>query len=258
MSDTDASGIGMPCWLDLASPDLAASAAFYGELFGWTLADQGAEHGNYAAFLKDGRVVGGLAPVTMEDQPVAWTPYLAVDSADGAEERVRDAGGLVYVEPMDVGRGGRLAVLADAEGAAFGVWQAAPERETEMMKDAPGSLCWIELWARDTDSASVFYSEVFDWDATQSETETTRTYVDWSLGAGTFGGMVAMPAELPEGTEAQWVVYFAVEDADAVVARAEELGGRVVVAATDIPPGRYAVLADPHGAAFAVIALHEG
>jgi uncharacterized protein len=51
------------------------------------------------------------------------------------------------------------------------------------------------------------------------------------------------------------MVYFAVEDIDAAVAKATELGGKVAVEPTDTPVGRFAVLNDPHGAVFSVIRL---
>jgi predicted enzyme related to lactoylglutathione lyase len=63
----------------------------------------------------------------------------------------------------------------------------------------------------------------------------------------------SFPAEVPPN----WLVYFAVADCDAAVARVAELGGSVHVPPTDIPPGRFSVLSDPHGAMFAVIAVAE-
>jgi len=60
-----------------------------------------------------------------------------------------------------------------------------------------------------------------------------------------------MPAEVPP----HWAVYFAVSDTDNCVVRVAELGGQVMMPPTDIEPGRFAVVADPTGAAFNVIAM---
>ncbi len=55
-----------------------------------------------------------------------------------------------------------------------------------------------------------------------------------------------------------WMVYFAVDDADAAVARITELGGAVVAPAMDTPQGRFAVVEEPCGAPFQIIALADG
>ena len=54
-----------------------------------------------------------------------------------------------------------------------------------------------------------------------------------------------------------WLPYFAVDDCDASMAQIQELGGQVFTGPMDIPPGRFAVVGDPEGAAFAIIALNE-
>ena len=57
----------------------------------------------------------------------------------------------------------------------------------------------------------------------------------------------------PPGIPSHWMVYFAVADTHATVARAEELGAAVNVAPTDSPQGTFAVLRDPQGGTFSVI-----
>jgi len=69
--------------------------------------------------------------------------------------------------------------------------------------------------------------------------------------------MMAKPAEIPAEVPPYWGVYFAVEDADACVARITELGGSLTMGPMDIEPGRFAVASDPLGAMFSVIALKE-
>src|SRR3954453_1451061 len=116
---------GVPCWVDTAQPDPAAASEFYGGLFGWTLENQmppDAPGAYYEASAGGGRVAGvGSQP---DDGDVAWTTYIAVDSADAATERVRAAGGTVVSEPFDIFDAGRTASFRDPEGVAFSVWQA--------------------------------------------------------------------------------------------------------------------------------------
>jgi predicted enzyme related to lactoylglutathione lyase len=62
---------------------------------------------------------------------------------------------------------------------------------------------------------------------------------------------------LPEGVPSHWTVYYGVDDTDAVLAKARELGGSVLSPAEDTPHGRMATLADPMGATFNVISVGE-
>ena len=84
------------------------------------------------------------------------------------------------------------------------------------------------------------------------------TYTEWKLGEDPIGGMMDMRGRVPDEVPAHWLVYFAVEDTDATIEKVKELGGGVAFGPIDIPAGRFAVLTDPHGASFAVIALSDG
>jgi predicted enzyme related to lactoylglutathione lyase len=80
-------------------------------------------------------------------------------------------------------------------------------------------------------------------------------YTEWQVGGRSVGGMMPKPAMMPAEVPPHWSVYFAVSDTDAALVRIAELGGTVIMPAMDIEPGRFAVVADPTGAAFNVIAL---
>jgi hypothetical protein len=244
---------GTPSWVDLASPDLAASADFYSSLFGWEAKDQGPEAGHYHMFEKGGTPVAGAGPIMMEGQPPAWTTYVSVADADEAIAKVKAAGGTVFVEPMDVLDVGRMAVFADTTGAAAAVWQ--PRRHIGAgLVNEPGALVWNELSTRDTAAAKAFYGEVFGWEAESSDA-TGMEYTEWRLAGETIGGMMSMPSEVPQEVPAYWLAYFGTADCDATVASATGRGATLVVGPVDIPIGRFAVLSEPTGAVFAVIAL---
>jgi predicted enzyme related to lactoylglutathione lyase len=82
-------------------------------------------------------------------------------------------------------------------------------------------------------------------------------YTEWQVGGKSIGGMMLKREDMPADMPPSWGVYFAVADADATVARAEELGATLFMGPTDIEPGRFAVLSDPVGAVFSVLALKE-
>ena len=247
---------GTPSWVDLGSPDVDASARFYGDLFGWDTTEPGPveETGGYRMFLQRGKMVAGLGPLMQEGQPPAWTTYVATDSADDTAAKVDAAGGQVFMPPFDVMDAGRMTVLADPAGAVFGVWQAGRHRGAELANE-PGSLCWNELLTRDVDGAKRFYNAVFGWEGATDPGSGAAEFTEWKLDGRTIGGMSNMADRLPPEVPPHWGVVFAVEDTDAAASRARELGATVQVEPTDIPVGRFAVLADPQGATFTVIAL---
>ncbi|MFI9383769.1 VOC family protein [Kutzneria sp. NPDC052558] len=245
---------GVPGWIDLGSPDLDATRAFYTGLFGWTAHTGGEEFGGYTIFNLDGKAVAGAGPLFSPDQPTAWTTYVITESADETAAKVEANGGKVLMAPGDVGENGRMAVFMDPGGAAFSVWQPGTMPGGEVF-NTPGALCWNELLTRDTAGAKSFYGAVFGWGDEDSPFEDV-TYTVWLLGNDRIAGMMPMEGHhLPPEMPPFWAVCFAVADTDATVARCVELGGSVITPATDIPQGRYAVLTDPHGASFQVIKM---
>lgn len=246
---------GTPSWVDLATPDLDGARTFYSALFGWTpIPSPEPEAGGYTNFLLDGKAVAGVGPIMGEQQPPAWTTYIATDDVDETTNLVEKAGGRVLVPPIDVMKYGRMAVFMDPTGAAIAAWQSGTHTGAQLV-NVPGSLTWNELATRDPESAKTFYGEVFGWaavDSTMGQVE----YTTWKLGNRDVGGMMAMIGEeWPDDLPPHWMVYFAVEDTDATVAEAIELGGSVSVPPTDLPVGRFAVIGDPQGAFFSVIAM---
>lgn len=246
---------GTPSWVDLASPDLAASVSFYSALFGWDAKDQGADAGHYHMFEIGGVPVAGAGPIMMEGQPPAWTTYVSVDDADKAIDAVKQAGGTVFVEPMDVLDVGRMAVFADPTGAAAAVWQARQHIGAGLVNE-PGALTWNELNTRDLEAAKAFYATVFGWTANSVDMG-AMAYTEVKVGDALIAGMMTIPADAPADMPAHWLAYFGVADTDASVATATQLGATLLVGPIDIPAGRFAILADPTGAAFGVMALAD-
>jgi predicted enzyme related to lactoylglutathione lyase len=110
---------GALTWNDLVSPDPEAAARFYAELFGWTYMDI-PDSGGYRVIRNGERSNGGIPP-RHGDAPPAWLPYFGHADADAVHGRIGELGGRALSEPMSIGAG-RIAVLADPQGAAFAVW----------------------------------------------------------------------------------------------------------------------------------------
>ena len=250
---------GTPSWADVASPDLEAARAFYGALFGWTgePATEPEARG-YTVFMQGDAAVAGCGPNI--GGPPHWNTYVTVADAGEATAAATAAGGKVLMEAMDVLDAGRMAVISDPTGAALCLWQPLNHIGSELRME-PNTLCWVELATRDPEGALAFYNTLFGWTGTQvggpeSEGGPGYDYLMMQMGDIPVGGIITMNEDWPAEMPAHWMVYFAVTDCDAAAAQVTELGGEVHVQPTDIPPGRFSVVADPHGAEFTVITLN--
>jgi uncharacterized protein len=243
---------GTPCWVDLGVADIGKAKAFYTGLFGWDVQEGPPESGGYSMAELDGRPVAGIGPkMGPAEMPPAWTTYIASADADDTVRKIREAGGQVAMEPMDVMDVGRMAIAADPGGAFFGIWQAGSHSGIQMANE-PGALTWNENMSRDFAGNKAFYHSVFDYEYGDMSSEGFN-YATADLGGSPIGGIGELDPNFPPEVPANWATYFGVADADAAVAKAEELGGSVVRPAWDTPYGRMAVLADNQGAVFAVV-----
>jgi predicted enzyme related to lactoylglutathione lyase len=265
---------GVPCWVDTSEPDPDAVLPFYRGLFGWEFEDVMPEGSEGKYFI--GRIRGGDAAAvgsTPEGAPplAMWNTYIWVDSADEAAAKTRDAGGQVVTEPFDVMDAGRMAVLSDSEGAVFCVWQAKEHKGAGVVNEH-GSVTFNGLATRDPESARAFYGAVFGWktlelpsgamwtlpgygDHLEERTPGLREQIAQMGGPEGFIDVVAALTPIADDdtdTPPHWSVTFGVDDVDAAVAKASELGGTVVAGPFDAPWSRLAVVKDPQGATFIV------
>ncbi|MEU6818537.1 VOC family protein [Streptomyces sp. NPDC046860] len=248
---------GAPNWIDLGSPDLDASLAFYSSLFGWRPEPAGPEAGGYVLLRLDGRTAAGAMALDPDRGRAGWTVYFRCADALGTAEAAGVAHGTVVFQPTEVRGLARVAGLKDPAGAAFRVWQPDPVEGLEAATE-PGALCWVELHTPDVAASAAFYHRVLGVE-TSGVSFPGGTYTSlYPAGAGEdamFGGVVTTlddPADT--GRPPQWLPYFGAADTDALVARATELGGSVRMPATSVPGvGRLARVADPHGYEFALI-----
>jgi predicted enzyme related to lactoylglutathione lyase len=247
---------GVPSWVDLGTSDIEGGIRFYGELFGWEAPQLAPEAGGYRVCTLKGRPVAGLGP-QMNPGPPVWATYVNTADADAAAARLTGHGGAVLAGPFDVLDAGRMAVLADPSGAVISVWQPNSHQGAGLVNE-PGTYAWSELVATDVEGALSFYPAVFGWTAEilPPGGESVQ-YVEWKLGDRPVAGMLPKPPTIPAEVPAFWGVYFAVADADAAVEAVTRLGGQIVMPAADIEPGRFAVVSDPQGAIFNVMALRE-
>ena len=241
----DTHHVGKFVWWDLVTPNVGAAAAFYGQVLGW---DVRPLTDDYAVISNDGRPIGGI---TLSDSPneVGWIGSLSVGSADGAANWAKGNGGRVLDDPVDVPDRGRMAVLADPQGAVF---TALVSSSGDPADSDPGfgDWAWAELWTTDIDAAADFYRRLVG-------------YQFAALGDGEYhvfgrydvprAGVVRIEWD---GIEPNWLPYVRVADVSAVAGRVEQAGGKVLLEPTaDFEDGKVAFIGDPTGG---VLAVWEG
>lgn len=116
-----------------------------------------------------------------------------------------------------------------------------------------GRFVWFDLMTSDPKAAVAFYTSTMGWgtDSWQSPAEGMPPYTMWTANGTAIGGTMQLPPGAP--APPHWLGYISTPDIDATVAKASGLGARVMMPPTAIPTvGRFAVLADPQGAVFAV------
>ncbi|MFC1419817.1 VOC family protein [Streptacidiphilus cavernicola] len=241
--------------MSLTAHDLTAAEHFYGALLGWEFGSDGVDLGPYRRALVNGLPVAGLGEMPPgTGMPVDWITYFAADNADEVAHRVRCSGGTVALGPLDSETGaGRRAVAADPDGAVFGIW------ETQLyggwgLQHQPGAAAWSELETTGARRAGTFYQGVFGSSAVRSEAAGVRREQDLVV-LTVAGRRVAGIRQVPRLRDRpHWRILFTVDSVDEVAANAAALGGTVEQPPADTPFGRMALLRDPQGAPFGVVA----
>src|SRR5579883_1142513 len=236
-------------WFELATSDQQAAKSFYTSLFGWQAADtpMGPDE-YYTMFNQSGGVVGACYKLKPEMQgvPPNWGLYITVDSADATAAKVSAAGGKVIAPPFDVMTFGRMAVLQDPSGAVFMAWQPKDHPGTTVIQE-PGTVCWADLNSKDPAAAAKFYSQVFGWEISKGENDSSG-YLHIKNGDQFIGGMPPLQFQNPHAPS-HWLIYFQVTDCDASTAKAKDLGAKVFMGPMTMEKvGRWSVIADPQGA----------
>jgi predicted enzyme related to lactoylglutathione lyase len=222
-----------PCWVELTTADPARAAAFYGELFDWTVDGD--------RFLLNGRAVAGLGRSTA-GRPEGWLTYLAAPDLEAAAECVRAAHGRRLSRAQERA-GARSSIVADASGAVFGLWQAAGFAGAQL-RGEPRTMAWSDLLTDDVDAATRFYGSVFGWSLTH----------EFGSGEWLTPAHDSVAGLITGRRGARWQPSFQVADTTAFTGACAGLGGRVVAGPVEMGLGSYVEIVDPLGGVFAVTA----
>jgi uncharacterized protein len=239
-------------WVDLMTPDMAASEEFYGRIFGWSLDQQETGPNGYRHFRNDDAAFGGALPWGMKSGPAQWLPYMLVEDVDHASRSAVDLGATLVMPPCEIPRAGAFSVIVDPQRASLTLFRANQNIGLRASQDEvpPGGIAMYELVTTEPVDAVAFYAGFAGWLMEETESDGS-TY--WT--AELDGKPVASIRQKPERiTSPQWIVSFRVQDCKATTRLVEDLGGSVLIAPYAEPGlGTRAWFVDPAGASFAVI-----
>lgn len=242
-------------WYELMTSDPAAAQAFYADVIGWDAQPFDGADMDYTVLHVGQRGVGGIMalPEHMTDAKIAphWVGYIRVPDVDKAIAELKAAGGAVHREPWFIPSVGKIAVVADPQGAIYHVMMPDGPDMPPPEQNAKGGIGWHELLAQDGAKAFDFYAGQYGWTKDRDfDMGQMGVYHIFSMGVESAGGIFTKPAAIPSP---YWLFYFNVGDIDDAARRVTEGGGEIVMPAMEVPGGGWILQArDPQGAMFAL------
>jgi predicted enzyme related to lactoylglutathione lyase len=252
-------------WFELMTTDVEGAKAFYTQALGWGTQtfDTGepapADRPPYVMWTAGGIPVGGLARLPEEAKamgaPPHWLGYVGTPDVDATVQMVQDKGGRVYLQPMDVPKVGRIAIVADPQGATIGLYTPTEPPKSPLGEPRTGEISWHELTTTSWQDAWSFYEPLFGWNKLDGmDMGPMGIYQIYGLGQISLGGMFSKTPDMP--MPPNWMYYVRVSDINEAVERIKAGGGKVLNGPMEVPGGsRIAQCMDPQGAMFAVHAL---
>lgn len=250
---------GLPIWYELLTPDIEDAKRFYGAITGWTTTAYPSPAGGtpYTVVEAGGTGIAGLANPPEHAPAAGWLAYFHVTDVDAKVAAVAAAGGAVTMPATDLPGVGRVARVADPQGAPFYLMTPDPamgDRETTSFSPTlPGRCSWNELVTSDQAAALPFYQALFGWAV--DEVMAMGPMGDYTFLDGGGHRLGAMMNRASPEQPVRWTFYFHVPDADAAADQVKALGGQVIMGPVDVPgPQRIVVALDPQGAAVGFVA----
>jgi predicted enzyme related to lactoylglutathione lyase len=247
-------------WYELITPDAEGAKAFYDAVVGWNIGEGAPEFGGYRMIGRsDGGNAGGVLPLTDEMQQhgarPTWLGYISVADVDQAVAAIEQAGGKGLMPAFDIPNVGRIAMVADPQGAPFYVMRATPP-EPKAQSDvfsptAEQRVGWNELSTTDPVAARKFYTGQFGWGSDE--------FMDMGeMGEYRFleqdGTRIGALCGVMQGQQPKWRFYFRVPSISAAKQTAEAKGGTIHMGPHQVPTGDYIIIgSDPQGAEFALV-----
>lgn len=250
---TDVRIQGRWVWAELMTDNIEAEKTFYSEAFGWEYDTISSDNDAYTVIRVGGRPIGGIIHIAKPAEAVRsarWLPLMSVADVKYAADLATAGDGKVIVPPKKFSGRGTAAVIADPEGAPFGVLRSETGDPPDEFP-AYSTWFWMELWAKDAEKMGVFYTPLGNYQLSRHEGPGDRHEI--RLSANGFPRADILEIERKD-QPSTWLPYVRVKDVQKAVVVITRAGGRIVVEpAPEIRGGKVAVFLDPLGALAAVV-----
>jgi predicted enzyme related to lactoylglutathione lyase len=260
---------GTHIWYELMTPDPEGSKAFYDAVVpGWSIGERLPGDIDYRMIGRgDGGNAGGVLRLTDEMQqhgakPI-WLGYVCVDDVDRTVGQIEAKGGKVLMPASDIPDVGRIAMVADPQGAPFYVMKPIPPAGQQNAQsdvfspDKQGRVSWNELSTSDPEAARRFYGELFGWTSDDFMPMGDMGEYRFLAHHGTpIGAVFNSSAGAPTTAEQppHWRHYIRVPSVSAAAEAVKAGGGTVTMGPHEVPGGDHIVIGiDPQGAEFALV-----
>jgi predicted enzyme related to lactoylglutathione lyase len=176
-----------------------------------------------------------------------------VRDVDATAAEIVQAGGAQHMPPTDIPGVGRLAMLADPQGAMFYVMRGAMDAtSTAFSQTRPGHCHWNELSTHDQRAALAFYTRLFQWE--KGDAMPMGAMGDYQFITHQGQTIGAAMNRMEGGPPPAWTFYFGVQDIDSAAQTVSGQGGAIHYGPAEVPGGVYIIVAsDPQGAMFGLV-----
>src|ERR1700733_5595899 len=240
-------------WHELMTTDTKAAAAFYPKVTGWKT-QAWDKDATYTLWVSGKGPFGGVRtlPDATRGSGPAWLAYVGTPDVDATVHSAQGLGARVLMGATDIPDTGRMAVLADPQGAAFALFSPTGASQAGGGGSMSQEFSWHELTTTDPVAALRFYSELFGWqELGKHDMGPMGVYHLVGINGVQAIGMFKMLPDRPMPTA--WMCYAHVADVDKAASAAKAGGGKISHGPMEVPGGTWiAHLSDPQGAAFAV------
>ena len=252
-------------WYELMTDDADKARAFYKDVIGWDIgagSDMPGDMDYRMIHRSDGGMAGGM--LVMDEgmkangPPPCWIGYVDHPDVDAAVMAIEEAGGTCHMGPQTMEGVGRMAMVADPQGAMIYVMSPTPpaddpDAQSDVFSvDKPQHCRWNQLQTSDPDGALELYQRLFGWkqegSMPMSELGDYRFIQHGDTGIG-----AVMPL-MDDVDRPVWSYFFGVDDIDRAAKAVVAGGGRLDHPIEQIPGGEYSTHCfDPQGAGFGIV-----